>query len=114
LPDLYEALEITRDNGEKLILEVQQDIGENTVRTIAMDSTDGLKRGLEAVALGKPISMPTGDQIKGRLFNVIGQPIDGLKPIESKKLTAFTANLQNTKIFLHNQRCFIRESKLLI
>jgi F-type H+/Na+-transporting ATPase subunit beta len=88
LPDLYEALEITRDNGEKLILEVQQDIGENTVRTIAMDSTDGLKRGLEAVALGRPISMPTGDQIKGRLFNVIGQPIDGLKPIESIKVNS--------------------------
>lgn len=88
LPDLYEALEITRDNGDKLILEVQQDIGENTVRTIAMDSTDGLRRGLEAVALGRPISMPTGDQIKGRLFNVIGQPIDGLKPIESKKVNS--------------------------
>jgi F-type H+/Na+-transporting ATPase subunit beta len=88
LPDLYEALEITRDNGDKLILEVQQDIGENTVRTIAMDSTDGLRRGLEAVALGRSISMPTGDQIKGRLFNVIGQPIDGLKPIESKKVNS--------------------------
>ena len=84
LPDLLDALEITRDNGEKLILEVQQAIGENTVRTIAMDSTDGLRRGMDAVALGKPISMPTGDVIKGRLFNVIGQTIDGLKPIESK------------------------------
>jgi len=88
LPDLYEALEITRDNGDKLILEVQQDIGESTVRTIAMDSTDGLRRGLEAVSLGRTISMPTGDQIKGRLFNVIGQPIDGLKPIESTKLNS--------------------------
>ncbi|MDO8896138.1 MAG: F0F1 ATP synthase subunit beta [Bacteroidales bacterium] len=88
LPDLYEALEITRDNGDKLILEVQQDIGESTVRTIAMDSTDGLRRGLEAVSLGRPISMPTGDQIKGRLFNVIGQPIDGLKPIDSKKVNS--------------------------
>lgn len=86
LPDLHEALEITRDNGEKLILEVQQGIGENTVRTIAMDSTDGLRRGMKAVLLGRPISMPGGDQIKGRLFNVIGEPIDGLRPMRDSKL----------------------------
>ncbi|MCK9448869.1 MAG: F0F1 ATP synthase subunit beta [Bacteroidales bacterium] len=86
LPDLHEALEITRDNGEKLILEVQQGIGENTVRTIAMDSTDGLRRGMKAVLLGRPISMPGGDQIKGRLFNVIGEPIDGLRPMKDSKL----------------------------
>ncbi len=85
LPDLHDALEIRRENGEKLILEVQQGIGENTVRTIAMDSTDGLRRGMEAVILGHPISMPGGDQIKGRLFNVIGEPIDGLKPMEESK-----------------------------
>ena len=83
LPDLLDALEITRDNGEKLILEAQQAIGENTIRTIAMDSTDGLRRGMEVRALGKPISMPTGDAIKGRLFNVIGHAIDGLKPVET-------------------------------
>lgn len=83
LPDLLDALEITRDNGEKLILEAQQSVGESTIRTIAMDSTDGLRRGMEVRSLGKPISMPTGDIIKGRLFNVIGQPIDGLAPIET-------------------------------
>lgn len=88
LPDLYEALEIVRDNGENLILEVQQDIGENTVRTIAMDSTDGLRRGMEVRLLGRPISMPGGDQVKGRLFNVIGEPIDGLKPMEESKLSS--------------------------
>jgi len=85
LPDLYEALEVTRPNGEKLILEAQQSTGDNTIRTIAMDSTDGLKRGTEVVSLGSPISMPTGDQIKGRLFNVIGDAIDGLGEVESKK-----------------------------
>ncbi|MBU1369090.1 MAG: F0F1 ATP synthase subunit beta [Bacteroidetes bacterium] len=84
LPNLHDALEITRENGEKLILEVQQAIGENTVRAVAMDSTDGLRRGMDVIALGKPISMPTGDEIKGRLFNVIGQPIDGLGEIKSK------------------------------
>lgn len=85
LPNLYDALEITRDNGEKLIIEAQQAIGENTVRTIAMDSTEGLRRGIKVVSTGSPISMPTGDQVKGRLFNVIGDSIDGLGEVVSKK-----------------------------
>ena len=85
LPDIYDALEITRQNGEKLIIEAQQAIGENTIRTIAMDSTDGLKRGEEVLALGKPISMPTGEKVKGRLFNVIGNTIDGLGEVKSRK-----------------------------
>lgn len=85
LPNLLDALEITRDNGDKLITEVQQDIGENTMRTIAMDSTDGLRRGMEVRSLNHPITMPTGDQVKGRLFNVIGDSIDGLKPMKERK-----------------------------
>ena len=85
LPNLYDALEITRDNGEKLILEAQQAIGENTIRTIAMDSTDGLSRGTEVKLTGAPISMPTGDEVKGRLFNVIGDAIDGLGNVDSEK-----------------------------
>ena len=84
LPNLLDALEITRDNGEKIIIEAQQAIGENTIRTIAMDSTDGLRRGMEVRPLGAPISMPTGDVIKGRLFNVIGKPIDGLGDVDTK------------------------------
>jgi len=84
LPKIYDALVIERENGEKLVLEVQQSTGENVVRTIAMDSTDGLRRGMEVVATGSPISMPTGDDIKGRLFNVIGEPIDGLGAVENK------------------------------
>jgi F-type H+-transporting ATPase subunit beta len=85
LPAIYDALSIDRGNGKQLIVEIQQHIGENTVRTVAMDSTDGLSRGLKAVALGKPISMPVGDQIKGRLLNVIGETIDGMKSLENKK-----------------------------
>jgi len=84
LPKIYDALHIERDNGEKLVLEVQQATGENTVRTIAMDSTDGLRRGMEVVNTGQPISMPTGEDIRGRLFNVIGESIDGLKKVETK------------------------------
>ena len=78
LPAIMDALELTRDNGEKLIIECQQHIGEHTIRTIAMDSTDGLHRGMRAIPLGSPIKMPVGEQIKGRLMNVVGEPIDGL------------------------------------
>jgi F-type H+-transporting ATPase subunit beta len=78
LPDIFDALEITKDNGKKIILECQQHIGEDTVRAISMDSTDGLSRGNEAVSTGAPILMPIGEEIKGRLFNVVGDAIDGI------------------------------------
>ena len=84
LPAIYDALSIDRGNGKELIVEVQQHIGENTVRTVAMDSTDGLRRGLKAVALGRSISMPVGEQVKGRLMNVIGDSIDGMKLLDKK------------------------------
>src|SRR6478735_1076751 len=78
LPKIYDSLEITKKDGTKLVLEVQSHIGENTVRTISMDSTDGLSRGYEVVATGNPIQMPIGADVYGRLFNVIGDAIDGL------------------------------------
>ncbi|GAP73477.1 F0F1 ATP synthase subunit beta [Candidatus Symbiothrix dinenymphae] len=81
LPKINEALHITRADGKLLIVEVQQHIGEDTVRTVAMDSTDGLSRGMKAVSTGKPISMPIGNQVKGRLLNVVGDTIDGMKPV---------------------------------
>lgn len=84
LPAIHDALSIDRGNGKELIVEIQQHIGENTVRTVAMDSTDGLRRGLKAVALGAAISMPVGDQVKGRLMNVIGDSIDGMKTLDKK------------------------------
>ena len=71
-------LKLQRPDGQKVILECEQHIGEDTVRTIAMDSTDGLRRGVEVTALGGPINMPVGDKIKGRLFNVVGEAIDGI------------------------------------
>ena len=85
LPNIYDALELTRPDGKKLILEVQQHIGEHTVRTIAMDSTDGVKRGVDVVATGAPIKMPIGEQIKGRLFNVIGEAIDGIGEVDKSR-----------------------------
>ncbi|MBV1925376.1 MAG: F0F1 ATP synthase subunit beta, partial [Dokdonia sp.] len=78
LPKIYDSLEITNADGTILVLEVQSHIGENTVRTISMDSTDGLSRGVDAVATGAPIQMPIGDDVYGRLFNVIGDAIDGI------------------------------------
>lgn len=81
LPAIHNALSVVRQNGHEVILEVQQHIGENTVRTVAMDSTDGLSRGLNVTSLGHPISVPVGEQIKGRLMNVTGKAIDGLPPL---------------------------------
>lgn len=82
LPRIHEAMEIIRPDGKKLIVEVQQHIGENTVRTVAMDTTDGLCRGMEATALGSPITVPVGAQVKGRLLNVVGDPVDGMVALD--------------------------------
>jgi F-type H+-transporting ATPase subunit beta len=84
LPNIFDALEVFRADGQKIILECEQHIGEDTVRTIAMDSTDGLRRGVEVTALGAPITMPTGDKIKGRLFNVVGDAIDGINTMSNE------------------------------
>ena len=82
LPKINEALKVKRPDGRELIMEVKQHIGEDTVRCVAMDNTDGLKRGLDVEATGSPIVMPSGEQIKGRMLNVIGQPIDGMKELD--------------------------------
>src|SRR4249919_3300726 len=81
LPEILNSLELTRQNGDILVLEVQQHLGEDSVRTIAMDGTEGLVRGMDVVDTGRAIAMPVGDAIKGRLFNVTGDPIDGLPAV---------------------------------
>lgn len=81
LPKIYDSLDIVKDNGEVLVLEAQQHIGEDTVRCISMDATDGLKRGQEVIATGNPITMPAGEAINGRLFNVTGNAIDGMEEL---------------------------------
>ena len=78
LPNIYDSLEVIKENCENLILEVEQHIGQDTVRCISMDSTDGLQRGQKVITTGQPIAMPIGEEIKGRLFNVVGNAIDGL------------------------------------
>lgn len=85
LPQIYDSLYVIKSNGEKLVLEVEQHIGEDTVRCIAMDATDGLQRGHEVFSTNSPITMPTGEEINGRIFNVIGDAIDGLGNVENNK-----------------------------
>ena len=81
LPKIYDALSIKRQDGTELIIETQQHIGEDTVRCVAMDNTDGLQRGMEVIPTGSPITMPSGEQIKGRMMNVVGQAIDGMEAL---------------------------------
>ena len=85
LPKIHDALHIIRPEGQKLIIECQQHIGENSIRAIAMDSTDGLVRGMEVIPTGAPISVPIGNQIKGRLLNVTGDSIDGISELNRSK-----------------------------
>ncbi|MBQ8543253.1 MAG: F0F1 ATP synthase subunit beta [Bacteroidaceae bacterium] len=82
LPAIHEALKVHCRDGRELILEVQQHIGDETVRTVAMDRTAGLSRNMEVVATGAPITMPVGRQIKGRMMNVVGASIDGLRELD--------------------------------
>ena len=87
LPSIYEAIHITRKNGELLVVEVAQHLGDEIVRCIAMGPTDGLVRGMEAVATGAPISVPVGEETLGRIFNVTGDPIDNKPaPAGAKKM----------------------------
>jgi F-type H+/Na+-transporting ATPase subunit beta len=82
LPHIFNSLELKKEDGTSLILEVQQHLGESMVRTVSMDSTEGLMRGMEVVDTGDTIKMPVGDQIRGRLFNVVGEPIDGIGDVD--------------------------------
>ncbi len=85
LPEIYDALEVRRDGGHRLVLEVEQNLGSRTVRTVAMDSTDGLRRGDEVVSTGAPITVPVGEATLGRMFNVIGDPIDDMPTPETER-----------------------------
>jgi len=85
VPEIYNALEIKLPNGTTLITEVQQQVGDNWVRTVAMETTDGLPRGVDVVDTGKPITVPVGRGTLGRLMNVLGQPLDGKGPIEAEE-----------------------------
>ncbi len=85
LPKIFNASIVKRPDGADLVLEVQQHLGENRVRAVAMDSTDGLMRGIEVIDTGEPITMPVGEQVLGRLLNVIGDPIDEKGPVTATR-----------------------------
>ena len=85
LPEIYSALEVALDGGNKLVLEAHQHLGGNRVRAVAMGSTDGLKRQMEVVDTGAPISIPVGSETLGRMFNLLGEPIDGMPRVKTKK-----------------------------
>ena len=84
LPTIFDALEVTKKDGTRVVLEVQSHVGENSIRAISMDSTDGFTRGMEVVSTGSAIKMPVGEKIKGRLFNVIGEAIDGINVVSNE------------------------------
>ena len=85
LPKLYNAINIDKGDGTYLVVEVAQHIGDDIVRTISMGSTDGLVRGAKAIDTGSSISVPVGDKVLGRMFNVLGEPIDNLGPVETNE-----------------------------
>ncbi len=84
LPNIFDALEVYRADGSRVVLEVQAHVGENAIRAISMDSTDGFTRGMEVISTGTSIKMPTGEKIKGRLFNVVGEAIDGINEMSNE------------------------------
>ena len=84
LPNIFDALYVIKENGTRVVLEVQAHVGESSVRAISMDSTDGFTRGMEVFATGSAITMPIGDEIKGRLFNVVGEAIDGINEVSKE------------------------------
>ena len=106
LPEIYNALEMTRDNGEKLVLEVAQHLGASQARCVAMGATDGLRRGQEGEDVGSPISVPVGECVLGRMVNVLGEPIDNKGAISFKEVApihrtvpSFSEQSTKTEIF---------------
>ena len=91
LPEIFEAIEVERPEKEPLVLEVQKHLGNGWVRTVSMDSTDGLQRGVPAQATGQPILVPVGEETLGRIFNVFGQPIDKKGEIKAPRAIPSTA-----------------------
>ena len=84
LPEIYDAIRITMDDGSVQTFEVEQQVGNNVVRTVSMGSTDGIRRGMTGTSEGAPISVPVGPATLGRLFNVVGDPIDNAGPVASE------------------------------
>ena len=95
LPKIHDSLIVARSGDERLVLEVQQHLGGNMIRAVAMSSTDGLARGMKATDARKPISMPVGKATLGRMFNVLGEPIDGKGELGAHETSPFIARRQS-------------------
>jgi len=113
LPEILNALN-TDNNGKTLVLEVAQHLGENTVRTIAMDATEGLVRGQEVVDTAGPISVPVGNATLGRIVNVVGEPVDDKVPLSQMSIVQFTNQRQSSLNSLQSQKSWLQVLKLSI
>lgn len=113
LPDVLNALQVTRNDGQTVILEVQQHLGDTAVRTIAMDSTDRLVRGMNVINTGKPIQMPVGEAIRGRLFNVVGKAIDGMEQPKVTQTASIHRNAPSFKEILSNNEILYTGIKVI-
>lgn len=102
IPEINEAIKVPLEDGGSLTVEVAQDLGDDTVRCIAMGTTDGLRRGMDAIATGAPISVPVGENTLGRIFNVLGEPID------NKKSHRWKSTFQSTEKLLPSRNSLPR------
>ncbi len=109
LPEINDAVEVPLKNGGKLVVEVAQHLGDDTVRCIAMGPTDGLVRGMDAIATGAPISVPVGENTLGRMFNVPGEPIDEVSLHRQKRNGQSTDLRLALRSRLHRRRCLRQE-----
>ena len=109
LPEINDAVEVPLRNGGKLVVEVAQHLGDDTVRCIAMGPTDGLVRGMDAIATGAPISVPVGENTLGRMFNVLGEPIDEVEPHRQRRNGQSTDLRLALRSRLHRRRCLRQE-----
>jgi F-type H+-transporting ATPase subunit beta len=111
LPNILDAMYVMKENGQKIVLECQQHLGEDRVRTIAMDSTDGLVRGMDVIDTASPIKMPIGEGIKGRLFNVVGEAIDGMENLSTEGVVQSIINPLVSKIYLPKPKFYLQVLK---
>ena len=111
IPPIYSALKVERDNGEELILEVEQHIGEDIVRCVAMESTDGVRRGVKVRNLERPIAVPTGNQVKGRLLNVIGESMTCSENLMTKSCAPSISPLHHSTTWLYRRKSSIPVSR---
>src|SRR3989344_5089347 len=114
LPEIYNALEIKKSDGSILVLEAAQHLGGHQVRAIALDETQGLKRGAEVIDRGSPLQVPVGEEVLGRMFNLLGQPIDGAGEIITKKPQFFPIHRRAPSFFKQSPKIEVFETGIKV